>query len=120
MVIDMQNIILSMPELYLYPACLVAWLLAALWTREPSPPGGCSPATVPTAGQPLGDAPVTAGENLDWALYPSSVVQPRCAGRPFQDLEATLSASYAARVEQAIRTIRIDPPAGAVGTTSAA
>jgi hypothetical protein len=116
----MKDIILSMPEVYLYLVFVVVLLIRALWTREIDPPVGEPRATALTTGRGVGDAPVAARCNLDRAPLRSSDLPPQRDRRPFRDLQATLSASYAAKWEQAIRTIRIGAPAGARPTDQAA
>jgi hypothetical protein len=116
----MMDILLSMPELYLYLVVVVALLITALWTRETGPPAGESRATALTTGRGVGDAPVAARCNPDRAPLRSSALQHPRDRRPFRDLQATLSASYAAKLEQAIRTLRVGPPAGARPTDQAA
>jgi hypothetical protein len=113
----MKDILLSMPEFYLYLVFVVALLIAALWTRETGPPVGEPPAAALTTGWGVADAPVAARCNLARAPFP---LQLRRDCRPFQDLQATLSASYAAKLEQAFRTIRLGPPAAARPTDQAA
>jgi len=79
----------------MYLVIIVALLVAALWTRD--------------AGEHRAAA-AAARCNLGGNRLRSSAWQaPRGRGA-FQDLEAALSASYAARFEQAIRTIRVGPP----------
>jgi hypothetical protein len=85
----MKDIILSMPEFYLYLVFVVPLLITALWRRE--------------TGSPVGEPRAAA------ALW-SSALPLQHDRRPFRDLQATLSASYAARLEQVIRTIRVDSP----------
>jgi hypothetical protein len=117
---DMQDIILSMPAFYLYLVYVAALLITALWTRETDPPVGEPRAAALTTGRGVADAPAAARGNLDRAPLRSSAVQPQRDRRPYRDLQATLSASYAARLEQAIRTIRVGPPAGGRPTDQAA
>jgi hypothetical protein len=116
----MKDIILSMPEFCLYLVFVVTLLITALWTRETGPPVGEPRATALTTGRGVGDAPVAARCNRDRAPLRSSALPPQRDRRPFRDLQATLSASYAAKLEQAIRTIRVGPPAGARPTDQAA
>jgi hypothetical protein len=116
----MLDIILSKPAFYLYLAVVGALLIRALWPREADPPVGEPRATARTTGRGVGEAWVAARCNLDRAPLWSSALPPRRDRRPFRDLQATLSARYAARLEQAIRTIRVGPPAGARPTNQAA
>jgi hypothetical protein len=104
----MKDIIHSMPELYLYLVCVVVVFITALWRRQTGPPVGEPRATALTTGRGVGDAPVVARYNLDRDSARSSALPPQRDRWPFLDLQATLSASYAARLEQAIRTIRVD------------
>jgi hypothetical protein len=106
----MLDIILSTPVVYVYLVVVMALLIIGLWTREAGPPLGERRALVWTTGRGIADASVAARCNLDPG--PFSVLPPRRGRRPFRDLQATLSASYAARLEQAIRTIRVGPPPG--------
>src|SRR5262249_20137391 len=94
--------------------------IASLWIRKTdlgvSEPHG--PA-LPT-GRGVADAPpVTAHCKGSRASWRSSAWQPQRDRRHFRDLQATLSASYAAGVERAIQTIRIGAPAGARPTDQA-
>jgi hypothetical protein len=116
----MKDILLSMPEVYLYLALVVTFLIAALWTREPHSAVGTPGRRVLRTGWDVGDDPVAAWCNLDRAPLPGFTRQPRRDRRPFRDLQATLSASYAARVERAIQTIWISAPAGTRPTARAA
>jgi hypothetical protein len=116
----MTDILLSMPAFYLYLVYVVALLIAALRSREPGSPVGEPRTTALTTGRSVGVAPVPACCNLDRAPLPGSVLRPPDNCRPFQDLQATLSANYAARLEQALRTIRVGPPAEASRTIQAA
>src|SRR5262249_17868966 len=100
--IDMSDILLSMFTIYFYLALVVTLLIAAVWTRE-----AC--ATGPTTGRGVADALVAARCNLDPAPWRGSVLPPQPDRRPYRDLQATLSASYAARVEQEIRKVRVGP-----------
>jgi hypothetical protein len=115
----MTDILLSMPEFYLYLVFVMVLLMTALWARETGPPVGEPRATAPTTGRAVGDAPAAARCNLDRAPLRSSALPPQRDRRPFRDLEAALSANYAARLEQAVRTIRGSPPAGARPTDQA-
>jgi hypothetical protein len=108
----MKYIIHSMPELYLYVMFVVALLITALWRRETDSPVGEPRATALPTGRGVCDALVVARCNLDLAPLRSSTLPPQRDRRPFRDIEATLSASYAAKLEQAIQTIRVDPPTG--------
>jgi hypothetical protein len=105
----MLDIILSMPVVYVYLVVVVALLIIGLWTREADPPADEPRATARTTERGVVDASVAARCNLDPA--PLAVLPPRDR-RLFRELQATLSASYAARLEQAIRTIRVGPPPG--------
>jgi hypothetical protein len=109
----MEHIILSIPELYLYPVFLVLLLIAALLERDPGPPTGKPRAIVQATERGVSDARVTARGNLDRAPLASSIGKPSGDHRSFRDLEATLSATYAAQLEQALRMIRTDRPTGA-------
>jgi hypothetical protein len=106
----MTDILLTTPEFYLYLGFVVALLIAALWTREAGAPVDEPGATGPTAGRGGGGSVFARGK-LGRGPFRSFGRQPQ-RGRPFRDLQATLSAGYAAKLEQAIRMIRIDPPAG--------
>ena len=98
----MCDVIFSMPAIYVYLGCLLVLLITALLSRPADPPGGTPRATAPTP-PPQHDADPTG---LSGGIPPRS---PSGTARPFSDLQSTLSASYAARLEKAIRTIR---PAG--------
>lgn len=117
--IEMKDIILSIPELYYYLAYVVALLVTALWAHEAVPPVSEPRAATLKTRRRAGDVPVAARCNFDRAPLRSSVVQRRHDRRPFRDFEAALSASYAAKLEQALRTIRIGPSAGARPTDRA-
>jgi hypothetical protein len=106
----MKDIILSMPEFYLYLVTVVALLITALWTQKTGSSVGEPRATVRTAGRNIGDARVAARRNHDRAPLWSSALPLHRDCRPFRDLQATLSASYAAKLEQVIRTIRAGSP----------
>jgi hypothetical protein len=108
----MMDIILSMPAFYLYLVFVVALLIKALWTRETGSLVGEPRATALTTGRGVADTSVAARCNLDPVPLPSAAVPPQCDRRLFRDLQATLSASYAAKWEQTIRTIWVGPPAG--------
>ena len=111
--LDMKDILLSMPEVYLYLALVVTLLIAALWRREPLSAVGTPGRRVLRTGWDAGDDPVAAWCNLDRAPLPGFAWQPQRDRGPFPDLQATLSASYAARLEQALRSIRGGAAAGA-------
>ena len=106
----MLDIILSKPAFYLYLVVVGALLIRALWPRETNPPIGEPRATAGPTGRGVGEASVAACCNLDRAPLWSSALPHRRDRRPFRDLQATLSARYVARLEQAIRTIRAHPP----------
>jgi hypothetical protein len=106
----MLDNILSKPAFYLYLVVVGALLIRALWPREADPPVGEPRATARTNRRGVGEAWVAARCNLDRAPLWSSALPPQCRQRPFRDLQAALSARYAARLEQAIRTIRARPP----------
>jgi hypothetical protein len=90
----------------MYLVIIVALLVAALWTQDAS----AHRADAAMTARGFADAAAAARFNLDGNPLRSSAWQaPRDRGA-FQDLEAALSASYAARFEQAIRTIRVGPP----------
>jgi hypothetical protein len=110
---DMNDIFLSMPVLCPYLVFLVALLFAALWARETSPPAGEFRGTVQTTGRGVGDAVMATGCDLDFSPLRGPTLQPQHDHGPFRDLQAALSASYAARSEQALRSIRSGAPAGA-------
>jgi hypothetical protein len=116
----MLDILLSMPGFYFYLVLVVVLLITAFWTRESCPPAGEPGAPARTAGRGGGDTPVAARCHLDRAGVRSSALQPRRDRRPFWDLQTALSASYAGKLEQAIRTIRVGPPAGKRPTDPAA
>jgi hypothetical protein len=116
----MYDIILTIPVFYLYLVMVVVMLIMALRTRETGPPVGEPRATALRTGRGVADAPLAARCHVDRSPLRSSAWQPRRDPRAFPDLQATLSASYAAKWEQAIRTIRVGPPAGAWPTDQAA
>jgi hypothetical protein len=116
----MKDVILSTPGLYLYLALVGVFLLMALWPRETGPPVGDTTRTALETERGGCDAPVAARHHLDRAPFRNSAWQPQRDRRPFRDLQTTLSANYAARVERAIQTIRIGAPAGARPTDQAA
>jgi hypothetical protein len=70
-------------------------------------------------GEAAGDASPPAPCNLDRAPV-RSFAWPQRNRRPFQRLQAALSASYAARLEQASKAIRLVPPSRARPTDPAA
>ena len=107
----MKDLSLSMPQVYLLVnlVIVVVLLITALWTQETGPPVGEPRATALLTGRGVTDVPMAARGNLDRNPLRSSAWQPQRDLRPFSDLQATLSASYTAKVEQAIRTIRVDP-----------
>jgi hypothetical protein len=108
----MKDILLSMPEFYLYLTVVGTLLIVALWTRQTDTSVGEPRDTAQTTGKGGGDAQVAGGRNPDRAPWRTSSWHPQAHRRLFRDLEATLPARYAARLEQAIRTIRVGPPAG--------
>jgi hypothetical protein len=86
---------------------IVALLIAALWTRDVGEPGAAASMTA----RGFADAAVAAARcNLDGNPLRGYAWQAQRDRGPFKDLEAALSASYAATFEQAIRTIRVGPP----------
>ena len=85
---------------------IVALVVAALLTRDTGEPGAAAPMTA----RGFADAAAAARCKLDGSLLRSSAWQAQRDCGPFKDVEAALSASYAARFEQAIRTIRVGPP----------
>jgi hypothetical protein len=118
----MKDISLLIPAFYLSMnlAIVVVLSIASLWIRETDqdviePQGKALP-----TGRGVGDASVAAGGNRDRAPWRSSTWQPQRDCPLFRDLQATLSASYAAEVERAILTIRIGAPAGTRPTDQAA
>ena len=116
----MKDIILAMPEFYLYLMFVVMSVIMALWTRQAGPPVAEPRATAPTMGRVSATSRwqyVAASTGPPCGVAPCS---PSATARPFADLEATLRASYSAMLEQAIRTIRLGPPAGARPTDQAA
>jgi hypothetical protein len=115
----MNEIILSIPELYYYLAYLIALLVMALWTRESDPPVGGPRTAAQKSLQGVRDSPVASRCNLERVPLRSSAVQRRHGPRPLRDLEAALSASYASKLEQALRTIRINHSAKARPTDRA-
>jgi hypothetical protein len=106
----MTGIILSNPGFYVCLALIWLWLLAAVCTRPGGPAAGGPRAPAPTAGRA---APAPRRRHAAaWNRPPYGV--PPCGPAPtarlFRDLQASLSAGYAAKLEQAIRTIRAGPP----------
>ena len=90
----------------IYVVIVVPLFVAALWTRD----GGEHRADAAMTLRAFADAATAASSNLDGNPLRSSAWQaPRDRGA-FQDLEAALCASYAARFDQGIRTIRAGPP----------
>jgi hypothetical protein len=118
----MKDLIPSMPEVYLSInlVIVVVLLITALWIRETGPPVGEPRATALMTGRGVADAPAASCCTLDRNPLRSSAWQAQRDRGPFRDLEASLSASYAAQLEQALRTIRVGPPAGARPTDQAA
>jgi hypothetical protein len=118
----MKDISLSIPAFYLSMnlVIVVELIIASLLIREIDLGVGEPHGTAPPTGRGVADAPVAARCNRDRAPWRISAWQPQRDRRPFRDLQATLSASYAAKVERAIQTIRIGGPAGARPTDQAA
>jgi hypothetical protein len=118
----MEDIRLLIPAFYLSMnlVIVVVLFIASLWERETDLGVGEPQGFALPTGRDAGDGPVAAGCNLDRALWPSSALRPPRDRRPFHDLQAALSASYVARVERAIQTIRIGAPAGTRPTDQAA
>jgi len=116
----MKDIFLSIPGVYVYLALVVTFLIAALWPRESLSAVGTPGRRVLRTGWDAGDDAVAAWRNIDRAPLPGFAWQPQRDRRHFRDLQAALSASYTARVERAIQTIRIGGPAGARPTDQAA
>jgi hypothetical protein len=119
----MKDISLLIPAFYFSVNLVIVGVLfiASLWIRktdlgvgEPSDP------VLPTGEGVADPPPVAAHGNRNWASWRSSTWHPQRYRRPFHDLQATLSASYAARVERAIQTIRIGALAGTRPTARAA
>jgi hypothetical protein len=92
--------------LWILPVIIVALVVAALFTRDAGEP--C--ATGSMTAQGFADAAAAARCRLDGNPLRSSAWQAQHDRGPFGDLEAALSASYAAQFEQAIRTIQVGPP----------
>ena len=116
----MKDILLSSTVFYLYLAFVVVSLLAALWTRQPGPAVGKPRAAAPTTGRPsaaLWWQHVATSTGFPGGAPPRN---PGATARPYSDLQATLSATYAAELEQAIRTIRVGAPSEARPTEQAA
>jgi hypothetical protein len=109
----MKDIILSTPEAYLYLVPVAVLILTTLWMPKTGPPAGESGATALMTGRGVVDAPAAAPWDPGQDPLRVSRWQSPGDGRPFRDLQAALSASYAVRPGQAIRTIRDGPPAGA-------
>ncbi len=120
--IDMNDISLSIPAFYLSMnlVIVVVLFIASRWIRETDRGVGEPHSKALPTERGVADAPVAAGCNRDRAPWQSSAWQPQRDRRPFRDLQATLSANYAARVERAIQTIRIGAPAGTRPTDQAA
>jgi hypothetical protein len=100
-----------MPDILFFrfvPVIIVAFIVADLLTRDTGEP--CAATSMTARG--VADAAAAARCNLDGSPLRGSAWQARRDRGPFEDLEAALSASYAAGFEQAIRTIRVGPPAG--------
>jgi hypothetical protein len=110
--IDMKDILLSMPEFYLYLVFVVTLLIVAVGTRQTDPPVDEPRPAALTSGRGVAEALVAGRGNLDRPHWRDSAWPTQRDRRLFRDLETTLSANYAARLEQAIRTIRVGPPAG--------
>ena len=110
----MMNLYLS-----IHLAIVVALLIRALRIRETDPPVGQPCGTARPAEEGAG-SPVAARCRHDRAPLPNSALELPPDRRPFHDLQATLSASYTARLEQAIRTIQVGTPARTRPTDEAA
>ena len=98
-----------MPDIFFFwfvPVIIVATIVAALFTRDTGKP--CAAASMTAQG--FADAAAAACCKLDANRLWNSAWQTRRDCGPFNDLETALSASYAARFEQAIRTIQVGPP----------
>jgi hypothetical protein len=106
---DMMDILLSMPMFYLYLAFVVTLLIVAVRTRQTDRPGVEPRAAALTTGRSVAEAVVAGRRNLD-RPWRDSAWPPQRDRRLFRDLEASLSACYAVRLERAIRTIRVGPP----------
>jgi hypothetical protein len=110
--IKMMDIILSTHEIYFFLVFVVLLFFAALRTRQPDPPVGQPRSPAPTAKR-LSAAPgfqrvTSLTLPLGGVLYRS----PSATPRSFSDLQTILFANYAGKVQRAIQTIRIEPPAG--------
>jgi hypothetical protein len=105
----MSDISLSIPAFYLSTnlVIVVVLFIASLWMRETDPGVGEPHGTALPTGRGA-DAPVAARCNRDRAPWRSWAWQPQRDRRPFRDLQATLSADYAAKVERAVQTVRIE------------
>jgi hypothetical protein len=119
---DMKDINLSIPAFYLSMnlVIVVVLFITSLWIRQTDLGVGEPQGFALPTGRGVGYAPAAAGGNRYRAPWRSSAWQPQRDRRPFRDLQATLSASYAAKVERAIQTIRIGAPAGTRPTARAA
>jgi hypothetical protein len=118
----MKDISLSIPAFYLSMnlVIVVVLVIASLWIRETDLGVGEPHGKARPTGRGVGDPPVAAGCNRDRVPWRSSAWQPQRDRRPFRDLQAILSASYAAKVERAIQPIRSSAPAGTRPTARAA
>jgi hypothetical protein len=118
----MKDMIFSMPEVYLSINLVIVMvlLLMTLWEQQTDPPVRKPRATALMTGRGVADGASATRCNIDLNPLRSSAWQPQRDRRRFRDLEAALSASYSAKLEQAIQTIRVSPPAGARPTDQAA
>jgi hypothetical protein len=109
----MMDIILSKPLVYCYLVFVGVLLITALWPRETGLAVGEPRAAAPT---PVPSSATHRWQHVAISSGPPCGAPPCSPGatdRLFSDLQATLYASYAVRLELAIRTIRGDPPVGA-------
>ena len=98
-----------MPDTFsvsMFLVILVVLLVAAPWTRD----AGEHRADAAMTARGLAEAAAAARCNFDGNSLRSSDWPGHHGRRPFEDLAAALSASYAAKFEQAVRTIRVGPP----------
>ena len=104
---------IAMEDLFSFWIILViaaVFVVATLWTREICESGVAASMTA----RGFADAAAAARCNLDRNPLRSFAWQAQCDRGPFEDLEAALSASRAATFEQAIRTIQVGAPVGAL------